>query len=272
MTPEKQNTFNNPLDYIRFETAVKRKYRYVHDKDTNEFLDTVLATSKTREISLCKDMKFMRAQLGSAKSEGYKNGNIEVFKDDIPYPLARMKPLADRAKEGRANPKGIPCLYLSTRITTAIQEVRPWHGSLVTVATFGLVKDLTIVDCSENNHKLDGTGSDSLFPVPNDKIHGSWDNKKIEKSVWSWIDRSFSMPVDPSDDIADYVPTQILAELFKANDYDGIIFNSLFAEGKNLILFDINHAEPLDCTLYHVTNIPPFEFREVKRLIDTLGL
>jgi hypothetical protein len=85
--------------------------------------------------------------------------------------------------------------------------------------------------------------------------------REIEKCIWSWIDRAFSKPVDPSDDNADYVPTQILAELFRSAGYDGIIYNSLFAGGKNVALFDLNSAELSDCKLYRIINIPPFEFQ-----------
>ena len=79
------------------------------------------------------------------------------------------------------------------------------------------------------------------------------------------------MPVNPSEDEADYVPTQILAELFKANGYDGIIYNSLFAEGKNIVLFDMSLAEVTNLNLVRVTNIPLFEFEKVRRISDDLA-
>lgn len=264
-------TFNTPVEYLGFESKVKSKFRYFHDTRTKEFLDAVLVTSKNREKSLRKGLSFWRAQLGSVKSGGVKYEGEMFFQDDVPYPPERMKPLVDRAKEGRANPKGIPYLYLSTKKMTAIQEIRPWSGSLISVALFEIVRDLKVVDCSKNIHKLDGTGHENLYPNMDD-----WRNRKlsgngIEKYAWSWIDRAFSMPVDPSDDKAGYVPTQILAELFKANNYDGIIFNSLFAEGKNLILFDISSAKLTDRYLVRVTNIPPFDFQEVIPLSNRLA-
>lgn len=274
-TEKKHNpkTFQHPFDYLNFSRDVTSKFRYIRDTRTNKFLNTVLATSKNREKSLRKNLGFWRAQLGSAKSAVGTDlsGNIQ---EDVPYPPERMKPLVNRAKEGRANPKGIPYLYLSTKMQTAIQEIRPWLGSLITVARVQIVKALKLVDCSKNIHRLDGTGTDNLWPHGVDLKNwenGKLSNRKLEEYVWSWIDRAFSMPVDLSDDKADYVPTQILAELFKANNYDGIIFNSLFAEGKNLILFDVDSVEVSKCVLYQVTNIPPFEFQEHKRLRDVLA-
>ena len=251
------------MEYLDFAGKVKSKFRYFHDTCTKEFLDAVLLTSKNREKSLRKGRVFWRAQLGSAKSGGIEREGKMLLQDDIPYPPERMKPLVDRAKEGRANPKGIPYLYLSTKKPTAIQEIRPWTGSHISMAIFEIVRDLKVVDCSKNIHKLDGTGHNSLYLNTDDWRNGKLSGTEIEECVWSWIDRAFSIPVDPSDDKAGYAPTQILAELFKANNYDGIIFNSLFAEGKNLILFDISSVKLTKRYLIQITNIPPFDFRKV---------
>ncbi|WP_424666577.1 RES family NAD+ phosphorylase [Candidatus Binatus sp.] len=57
-----------------------------------------------------------------------------------------MVPLSDRAREGRVNPKGIPCLYLATHKDTALSEVRPGKGSLISVAQFQTCRDLTIIN------------------------------------------------------------------------------------------------------------------------------
>jgi hypothetical protein len=245
---------------------VKSWFRFIYDKHTKKFLDDVLITSDKRAVFVKKGQTCWRARIGSSKSGGFKcpTGSKRVFQDDVPYPPEEMKPLADKAKEGRANPKGIPYLYLATSKQTVIQEVRPWLGSLITVAECQIAKDLKLIDCSKNIHRLGSTGSNRYHPNLNDWENGKLNNSKIEEYVWSDIDIAFSIPVTPSDDIADYVPTQILSELFKANGYDGIIYNSLFAEGKNLVLFDVDSARILNCYLYRVTDIPPFKFREVK--------
>ena len=127
---------------------------------------------------------------------------------NMSLPMERMKPLKDRAVEGRANPKGIPYLYLATNRETALAEVRPWIGSLISVGAFEILRELRIVNCSSDDHNIIYREE----PPPEER----------EKAVWVSIDRAFSRPVDPSDDVAAYVPTQILAELFKAEGYDGI--------------------------------------------------
>ena len=126
-TKESKNpkTFKTPFAYLDFVGKVEYEFRYFHDTRTKEFLDAVLVTSKNREESIYKGMKLWRAQLGSAKSGGIEHEGEMLLQDDVPYPPERMKPLVNRAKEGRANPKGIPYLYLSTKESTAIQEIRP---------------------------------------------------------------------------------------------------------------------------------------------------
>lgn len=81
---------------------------------------------------------------------------LEEIEDVIPsaYPPDRMKPLTDRAAEGRANPKGIPMLYLCTSKDAAMSEVRPWLGSMISLGNFEIKRDLLIADCLEYGKKL----------------------------------------------------------------------------------------------------------------------
>jgi hypothetical protein len=154
-----------------------------------------------------------------------------------------MKPLTEKATEGRVNPKGIPYLYLATDQKTAISEIRPWVGKYVTLAEFETCKDLTLIDCSRFDidiMNMTARDLDMLWklrpPEP----------EEATRTVWRWIDMSFSKPVDRDDrggSTADYIPTQIIAELFRANGYDGIKYKSLFNGGKNIALYDIGSAK-----------------------------
>ncbi len=112
--------------------------------------------------------------------------------------------MPERATEGRANPKGIPVLYLSARKKAAMSEVRPWLGSHVSCAHFATTRDLKIVDFSVHH----GSGFVLYFSEP--------DASRREEAVWRQIDRAFSEPTTAADDTADYAPTQVLAVLFSA--------------------------------------------------------
>lgn len=53
------------------------------------------------------------------------------------------------ANHGRANPTGIPYLYLGSMPDTAISEIRPHTGEIATVAEFEIPAVLIIVDLRE---------------------------------------------------------------------------------------------------------------------------
>jgi hypothetical protein len=81
-----------------------------------------------------------------------------------------MKPRPNQASEGRVNPKGIPCLYGATSPNTAVAEVRPWKGELVSVGKFTLCRSVEIIEClkfydEDKNNVLMNTPFD---PVPSD--------------------------------------------------------------------------------------------------------
>ena len=235
--------FQSWSSFLSFREKAEHRERYFHSTRVQEFLSAVLATARERVESVPKGKRYWRAQLGSDDEPCPDfDGQIVGYRV-VPYSAKRMKPLPEKACEGRVNPKGIPYLYLSTDEKTAISEVRPWVGSYVTVAEFETRKPLRLVDCSlcEIDPVIQTAGDlDMLFrfesPVP----------EEVTRIVWRWIDLAFSDPVDRDDSTAGYIPTQIIAELFKTNRFDGIKYKSLFNNGKNLALFDINSAEQID--------------------------
>lgn len=239
--------FKSWRSYWNFEWSVKQRTRYVHDNEVKEFLGALLYTCRSRIEIIPKASVLWRAQLGHAMEPLYQDGE---YIDDIPAPYQpeRMKPLKGRATEGRANPKGIPYLYLSTNRETALSEVRPWIDSLISVAQFRTKGELRIVNCTTDNTR------NLIYlkePPPKDR----------EQSVLNHIDKAFAKPVNPSDDIADYVPTQIIAELFKSEGFDGIAYRSSLGDGHNIALFDLDVAELINCFLFEVKSVK-FNFDE----------
>jgi RES domain-containing protein len=159
-----------------------------------------------------------------------------------PFDPARMKPLTDRSREGRANPSGIPYLYLATHQQTAAAEVRPWIGSYVSIATFNLMRDARVVNCTTGDHKIIAYLRE---PEPQER----------EQAVWRDIDRAFSEPVTSDDDSAAYSPTQVVAEFFRDNDIDGIAYGSSLGPGHNVVLFDPGAAALENCGLVKVRTV-----------------
>ena len=230
--------FKSWRSYWYFEAAVKRQARYIRDAETHAFLDAVADTATTRVQTIPAQISLWRAQRGN----GWRQGNEYIPDQEMPYPPERMKPCPDRASEGRANPKGIPYLYLATCRQTALAEMRAGKGSLISVGLFKTCRDLRIVNC-----------------MTDDKTHIYLDHEPPagdrERSVWTAIDMAFATPLTRSDEVADYVPTQILAELFKTHGFDGVAYRSSLGPGHNIALFDLEAAELIDRSVFRVKDV-----------------
>jgi hypothetical protein len=133
--------------------VVRSEFRYIRPADIDDFLRTVLATAREREIEIESGTVFWRAQLGHNWRVSSSSPDLDVCVP-CPHPPERMKPLTDCAHEGRANPKGIPILYLATERDTAMLEVRPWLGSSISIVRFKAQRDLRVVDCSQRSAGL----------------------------------------------------------------------------------------------------------------------
>ncbi len=258
--------------YERFARKARNSHRFIRDGEDQEFFKALLQEAQTDDhgqvIGPC--FPLWRAQLGCREeerfyfedynlrcSEGEYVSDIHRFEPEVaaaytvpsPYNLRdRMKPPRDRAPEGRANPKGIPFLYLSNNKKTVMSEIRPWKGAYISLAQFKPVRDLKIVNCWTDDLKgrkfklRTRTGEEigsSVIYAPED----------IDPVVWQDVDRAFSEPVTVTDDSSSYTPTQIIAELFRTSGFDGIAYRSAFDNGHNVALFDLDAAEIVKHTL-----------------------
>lgn len=237
--------FSGPRDFLDFRTEASQRSRYLRSKSGEKFLGAVADTCKARLERIPAGAEFWRAQIGHDWTSDADGRRISG-----PHPETRMRPWQDRAYEGRVNAKGIPCLYLATTREVAMSEVRPWIGSILSVARFSLGRDVTVVDCS----KYHG------FDAPNDDLTGL---DELNEKVWAHIDYAFSRPVTRSDNTAEYAATQIIAEVFRSEGYDGVIYKSAFATtGYNIALFDLDAALQTESYLFQVSKAT-FDFREI---------
>lgn len=231
--------FQNNEAFWSFKEEILRKRRFLWSAAATQFLESVAVTCRHRLKDIPAGQEFWRAQLGYQLLLDTEQGRHV----QSPHSEERMKPLTDRAVEGRLNPKGIPCLYFATSREVAMTEVRPWIASTISLGTFEIVRTLSVVDCSKS-WTVEGDGT-------------------VENAVWEQINQAFSEPIIRSDTTGDYAATQILAEVFKKEKADGVLYKSAFStEGFNLALFDLDCARLIDCTLFSVRNAT-FEFSEI---------
>ncbi|PJZ75279.1 RES family NAD+ phosphorylase [Leptospira neocaledonica] len=231
------------LSYSLFKEEVISRNRYIYSNYTVEFLNAFKKLLIHHESTLGQEIVLYRAQKG--------NDWVELTDEDkrkpVPYTAERMIPLKYRAKEGRVNPKGLPCLYLGNDIDTCIMETRPWEEELVSIGYFGVKSDLKLINFA--NEKMENV---NYLPEP---IY-----ETIDYLLWSDVNEAFSIPISNDDDSAQYVPTQILSELIKHAGYDGIIYDSKLGYGLNIALFNINNAEFLESKLFVVQELRCFGF------------
>lgn len=238
--------FSSPNAFEEFRKEISQQRRYLRSDGGDHFLRVVAQTCTRRLRTIPKGEIFWRAQIGHEWIVDSRFGT----RTRGPHSQSRMKPLQDRAFEGRVNPKGIPCLYFATTREVAMSEVRPWIGSVVSVGRFRTDRSLSVVDCSVlHDHET------PRVEVPSEE--------QIESTVWANIDRAFSRPVTRSDNTAEYAATQVLAEVFRLEGHDGIFYKSAFsAEGYNVALFDLDCADQIDSFLFTVQSAT-FAFRQL---------
>lgn len=154
------------------------------------------------------------------------------------------KPPAYLSQPGRANPKGIPYLYLATDYQTAIHEIRPKTTEFVTIGKFKITKELKIFDLSN--------------PRIYDPFLCGEDLKYIITllSFFRMLGHELSKPIDPKVKELHYIPTQYLCEFIKHEGYDGISYKSHVGPGQNIALFNESKIKCTRSVLYSIDAKP----------------
>ncbi|EHK65519.1 RES family NAD+ phosphorylase [Achromobacter arsenitoxydans] len=153
---------------------------------------------------------------------------------DEPYSLDAMgPPPKEITSVGRANPAGIPYLYLAENQNTAAAEIRPHTGDRVCVAEFDIPDGLKLVDLRAPRtmiSPLDLGDEDRIASLKNDLPF-------LER-----LGEELTRPVIPTRVAIDYVPSQYLCELIKKLGWDGVVYRSSVGTGMNMALFNPSHA------------------------------
>lgn len=152
--------------------------------------------------------------------------------------------------DGRANAKGIRCLYLSDSIETTIYETRAGAYDYVTVGCFELKEDIIVADLKRINQ---------ISPFIDEL-----DSKElaINKEHLNKINVEMSKIMRRSDSVLDYVPTQYITDFIKSivhdgeKEYSGIEYNSVMHEGGyNLAIFEPELFECKETEIYRINTV-----------------
>jgi hypothetical protein len=168
---------------------------------------------------------------------------------DTPFAVCEMGAPPKRiASHGRANPAGIPYLYLGSNPIVAISEIRPHTGERACVADFTTAPDLKLIDLRNPRIMV----SPFMFVLEDDIDIG---RMRIDLPFLERLGDELTRPVVPQSAAIDYTPSQYLCEFIKKCGYQGVIYRSSVSDGINLALFDPTLARCGAVTEYDVTRV-----------------
>jgi hypothetical protein len=210
---------------------IKWKKRFLTNTDILDDLGWVNFFNKTYQWP--HNELFYRGRLH------YTDNQKEFKAEDMGCPEKNIVPA------GRANPQGIPYLYLSKSYETIFYEVRATYLDEISVGTFRIKEDSNII-------LVDFTEKASAFSKIDEIV-------EFTKSMLlkRYISADLSKPIRRYDSEIEYIPTQFICEYIRyISDSDGIIFNSsLHSGGKNIVLYEQDKLECIDVKMYRVHNV-----------------
>ena len=206
---------------------VQSKKRFFADLSDFESLGIIKDNSK-----ILKDQQFYRARVLPA-------GKTILATGEMGCPPPKL------ASPGRANPLGIPYLYLCQDEATTYYEVRALYLDKLCIGTFRIKEDCAILDFTS-------TYSSSLYFAYNADAE-PLSSVLGKQKLFQLISHDLSKPLRRYDTEIEYVPTQLICEYCKINNIDGIKFySSLHKGGINVVLF---YPEKAECTAVNVKEI-----------------
>ena len=205
-------------EYQAFHDETIKSRRYIHTSEINKFLFSFRNEIHKNCLRIFSGNEYYRAQKGFCEHIEY-NKHIKV-----PYDKDRMYPLKEEASEGRINPKGIPYLYLTEIDDNALYEIGANYKSYISLSKFQLARTLDVIYFHKKMEYL-------YYPSMSNDSEVSFD-----LPVWNEINKAFSKPIYNTDRTAEYVPTQVFAEIIKDEKYDGILYMSQYYDCYNLLL------------------------------------
>ena len=231
ITTEKSMLYNSSWD--RFVNDLKIKNRFHSDSLNLKILERFISYIPKKYK---KGTHFYRARIGDSPN-GYKVNEMSA-------------PPASKSNEGRANAKGITCLYLASNLETTLHEVRATSYDYVSVGDFELKDDITVVDLKRLNQ---------ISPfIENLNVL----DYAINQEYLDRLNKEMSKPLRRGDSVLDYVPTQYIIDYIKTikddgrSAYQGIEYTStMSASGYNLAIFNPDLFCCKDVSVYEIKQL-----------------
>ncbi|CAG5071527.1 hypothetical protein DYBT9623_03527 [Dyadobacter sp. CECT 9623] len=167
---------------------------------------------------------------------------------DTLLPVNKMgKPPMEKTGAGRANPVGIPYLYISSDPETTLYETRISLHETITLGDFVTNAPVSVVSLKN----VDEYGP---FDIENKGF--TIDEFIRVKPYLLKLGSELSKPVRKQDSDLDYLPTQFLCEFIKSIGFDAVEYRSAMnPSGFNLAVFNDHKLTCIDTRFYRVNEL-----------------
>ncbi|MBB6328873.1 hypothetical protein FHS59_004532 [Algoriphagus iocasae] len=158
------------------------------------------------------------------------------------------KPPKEKASAGRANPIGIPYLYLATDPQTTFYESRAGLHEQIFLGEFEAKENLNIVSLER---------IEFLGPVEIQELGFDLEEFVRFRGFLMKLSQELSKPIRKKDSDFDYLPTQYLCEYIKSVlGFDGVQYQSAMnPSGSNLAIFNDHKVECTDVKVLKVEDV-----------------
>ncbi len=156
------------------------------------------------------------------------------------------KPQKNSVLGGRANPIGIPYLYVASSIDTAIAELRGHKGEVVTTAEFQMKDTLELADLRDPKSTI------SPFELNEEnELEMIYENMPF----LTLLGNELSKPIIPREADLEYLSSQYLCELLKQIGFHGIIYKSSISDGNNYVIFNDKRLKAVSTCQYQIIDV-----------------
>jgi RES domain-containing protein len=209
---------------IEIERKLKEENYFNFENEITAILKTYIDHCR---ITVKKGKSFFRARIGFEAKKRSIFGGFEGEMVFVPYSNFQIgAPPPYLAGFGRINRAGVSYLYCATDKYTAISEIRPHPGDIVSIGKFLLNKDCLIFDLTESQFLNFYTTDQAL------------DTFKQLNTLTELLQK-----VIPPSERQTYNITQLIADCIRKLDFDGILFPSSVGQGHNLVLFNPKYMD-----------------------------
>lgn len=231
-----KNSIFKGFNWEQFSDGIRNNIRY-HSNYLNH--DVLKSYVQHSEEIIYKGEKFSRARITDDKG-GFQRCNMG-------------SPPPGISKGGRANPEGIPYLYLGNTIKTVIYEARAAMYDYITIGVFECTKDIKVINF---------INFDRISPFRKGEGRIEYLNHAINNEHLSKISKEIAKPLRNNANNLEYLPTQYICDFIKTLkdddgiNYDGIKYrSSMNPEGYNIAIFNQNLFKCINTKTYDVESI-----------------